>query len=127
LGDQTLAEDRRAHGTAASFVSLTRDEILSMFAPAPEEWCEEAHVKAGRPLRTVLMDANGKAVTVLKWDEILPGQQDYLNLAPLPVSSRRVLFTNTFTNTLTILAAVVAVAIDVNQLVQLSRRALTEF
>src|SRR5437660_6842646 len=30
-------------------------------------------------------------VTVLKWDRILPDSQDYLNLAPLPVSSRRIL------------------------------------
>src|SRR5262245_1432661 len=30
-------------------------------------------------------------VTVLKWDRILPDQQDYLNLAPLPVASRRIL------------------------------------
>jgi hypothetical protein len=49
-------------------------------------------------------------VTVLKWDQILPDQQDYLNLAPLPVSSRRVLFANA----LAILVAVAVVAIDVN-------------
>ena len=49
-------------------------------------------------------------VTVLKWDQILPDQQDYLNLAPLPVSSRRILFANA----LAILAAVVVVALDVN-------------
>jgi hypothetical protein len=49
-------------------------------------------------------------VTVLKWDQILPDQQDYLNLAPLPVSSRRILFANA----LAILAAVVVVALDIN-------------
>jgi len=49
-------------------------------------------------------------VTVLKWDQILPDQQDYLNLAPLPVSSRRILLANA----LAILAAVVVVAVDVN-------------
>jgi hypothetical protein len=43
-----------------------------MFPSCAEEWCEEAHVKAGRPLRTVLKNANGTAATVLKRDEILP-------------------------------------------------------
>jgi hypothetical protein len=49
-------------------------------------------------------------VTVLKWDQILPDAQDYLNLAPLPISSRRILFANA----VAILAAVVVVALDVN-------------
>src|SRR3954452_2218437 len=49
-------------------------------------------------------------VTVLKWDQILPDQQDYLNLAPLPIPSRRVLFANA----LALLGAVVVVAVDVN-------------
>jgi hypothetical protein len=49
-------------------------------------------------------------VTVLKWDQILPDSQDYLNLAPLPVGSRRILLANAGA----ILAAVVVVAVDVN-------------
>src|SRR6476660_8778465 len=49
-------------------------------------------------------------VTVLKWDQLLPDTQDYVNLAPLPVSSRRILLANA----LAILAAVAVVAVDVN-------------
>jgi hypothetical protein len=49
-------------------------------------------------------------VTVIKWDRILPGRQDYANLAPLPLPSRNILFAN--------LAAIVLLAsifaIDVN-------------
>src|SRR3954452_4458325 len=33
-------------------------------------------------------------VTVLKWDQILPDTQDYLNFAPLPIRSRRILLPN---------------------------------
>ncbi len=49
-------------------------------------------------------------VTVLKWDQILPDTQDYLNFAPLPVSSRRILLANAAA----ILTAVLVVALDVN-------------
>src|SRR5947199_3032404 len=49
-------------------------------------------------------------VTVLKWDQILPDQQDYLNFAPLPVRSRQILMANA----VAILTAVLVVAIDVN-------------
>ena len=49
-------------------------------------------------------------VTILKWDQILPDAQDYLNLSHLPVSSRRILFANT----VAILVAVVVVALDVS-------------
>lgn len=49
-------------------------------------------------------------VTVIKWDRILPGRQDYANLAPLPLPSRNILLAN--------LAAIVLLAsifaIDVN-------------
>jgi hypothetical protein len=57
----------------------------------------------------VAMSVTG-IVTVLKWDQILPDSQDYLNLAPLPVRPRRILFANATA----ILAAVVLVAVDVN-------------
>jgi hypothetical protein len=49
-------------------------------------------------------------VTVLKWDKILPGAQDYLNLAPLPIRPRAVLAANA----VAIAIAVVVFAIDVN-------------
>jgi len=49
-------------------------------------------------------------VTVLKWDRLLPDSQDYLNLAPLPVSPRRILLGNA----VAILIAVTVVAVDVN-------------
>ncbi len=49
-------------------------------------------------------------VTVIKWDRILPGRQDYANLAPLPLPSRNILIAN--------LAAIVLLAsifaVDVN-------------
>jgi hypothetical protein len=51
-------------------------------------------------------------VTVLKWDRILPDSQDYLNLAPLPVSHRRILAANAAA----ILLAVVVVSLDVSAL-----------
>ena len=51
-------------------------------------------------------------VTVLKWDQILPDSQDYLNLAPLPIRPRRILLANAAA----ILIAVVVVAVDVNAL-----------
>jgi hypothetical protein len=49
-------------------------------------------------------------VTVLKWDRILPDSQDYLNLAPLPIQSRRVLLANA----VAIAIAVTVFAVDVN-------------
>lgn len=49
-------------------------------------------------------------VAVLKWDQILPDQQDYLNLAPLPVGSRRILLANA----VAILSAILLVAVDVS-------------
>lgn len=49
-------------------------------------------------------------VTVLKWDQILPDSQDYLNLAPLPIRSRNILLANAAA----ILIAVLVVAMDVN-------------
>src|SRR6476660_6701882 len=58
---------------------------------------------------TVAMAVAG-IVTVLKWDQLLPDTQDYLNLAPLPVSSRRILLANA----VAILTAVLVVAIAVN-------------
>ncbi|MBZ5618265.1 MAG: hypothetical protein LAQ69_05940 [Acidobacteriia bacterium] len=51
-------------------------------------------------------------VTVLKWDQILPDSQDYLNLAPLPIRPRNILLANAAA----ILIAVVTVAVDVNAL-----------
>src|SRR3954467_10140861 len=49
-------------------------------------------------------------VTVLKWDQILPDSQDYLNFAPLPVRSRSILLANV----VAILTAVLVVAVAVN-------------
>src|SRR3954453_21440702 len=49
-------------------------------------------------------------VTVLKWDQILPDTQDYLNFAPLPIRSRRILLANA----VAILTAVAVVALAVN-------------
>lgn len=49
-------------------------------------------------------------VTVLKWDQVLPDGQDYLNFAPLPVSPWRILLANS----VAILAAVTVVAVAVN-------------
>lgn len=49
-------------------------------------------------------------VTVLKWDQVLPDSQDYLNLAPMPVHSRRVLLANAAA----IVIAVLVIAVDVN-------------
>jgi hypothetical protein len=49
-------------------------------------------------------------VAVLKWDQLLPDSQDYLNLAPLPVRARNILLANA----LAICIAVVVVAIDVS-------------
>src|SRR3954451_5243482 len=58
---------------------------------------------------TVAMAVAG-IVTVLKWDQILPDTQDYLNFAPLPVTSRRILLANA----VAIVTAVLVVALDVN-------------
>jgi hypothetical protein len=49
-------------------------------------------------------------VTVLKWDQILPDSQDYLNLAPLPIAPRRILLANAGA----VMAAVMVVALDVS-------------
>ena len=49
-------------------------------------------------------------VTVLKWDKILPDQQDYLNLAPLPVTTRTIFLANATA----ILFAVAVFTLDVN-------------
>jgi len=49
-------------------------------------------------------------VTVLKWDQVLPDSQDYLNLAPLPLNSRRILLANATA----ICIAVFVVAVTVN-------------
>ena len=58
---------------------------------------------------TVAMAVAG-IVTVLKWDQILPDAQDYLNFAPLPVRSRQILLANA----VAILTAVLVVAVAVN-------------
>jgi hypothetical protein len=71
-------------------------------------------------------------VTVLKWDQVLPDSQDYLNLVPLPLRSRSILFANATA----ICIAVAVVATDVNLVASLlfpllvtaaSRTALTAF
>jgi hypothetical protein len=49
-------------------------------------------------------------VSVLKWDQVLPDSQDYLNLVPLPLRSRRILLANATA----ICIAVAVVATDVN-------------
>ncbi len=50
------------------------------------------------------------AVAVLKWDRILPGRRDYANLAPLPISARRIFAANL----LAILIIAGVFAVDVN-------------
>ncbi len=49
-------------------------------------------------------------VTVLKWDSIFPDRRDYMNLAPLPISTQRIFLANI---TAIVLIAL-AFAIDVN-------------
>jgi hypothetical protein len=49
-------------------------------------------------------------VTVLKWDQILPDAQDYLNLAPLPIRPRTIFAANAAA----IAIAAVVVGVDVN-------------
>jgi hypothetical protein len=49
-------------------------------------------------------------VTVLKWDRLVPDAQDYLNLAPLPVSPHAILFANAAA----ISIAVLVLSVDVN-------------
>lgn len=49
-------------------------------------------------------------VTVLKWDSIFPDRRDYVNLAPLPIATRRIFLANV---TAIVLIAV-AFAVDVN-------------
>jgi hypothetical protein len=48
--------------------------------------------------------------TVLKWDQILPDAQDYLNLAPLPVRPVRILLANA--TAIVIAVGVVAIAVN---------------
>ncbi|HEY2915568.1 MAG TPA: hypothetical protein VGK21_19530, partial [Candidatus Angelobacter sp.] len=49
-------------------------------------------------------------VTVLKWDSILPDRRDYMNLAPLPIATRRIFLANV----VAIVLIAVAFAVDVN-------------
>jgi len=49
-------------------------------------------------------------VTVLKWDSIFPDRRDYMNLAPLPIPTRRIFLANI---TAIVLIAL-AFAVDVN-------------
>jgi hypothetical protein len=49
-------------------------------------------------------------VTVLKWDSIFPSRRDYMNLAPLPIATRRIFFANITA----IIFIAVAFAVDVN-------------
>jgi hypothetical protein len=49
-------------------------------------------------------------VTVLKWDSVFPDRRDYMNLAPLPITTRRIFLANI---TAIVLIAV-AFAVDVN-------------
>jgi hypothetical protein len=49
-------------------------------------------------------------ITVLKWDKILPDRQDYLNLAPLPITQRAMFFANSAA----VLLAVAALTLAVN-------------
>lgn len=49
-------------------------------------------------------------VTVWKWDRILPNRQDHINLAPLPISARRIFLANL----LAILVVIVVFAVVVN-------------
>lgn len=49
-------------------------------------------------------------VTVLKWDSIFPDRRDYMNLAPLPIATRRIFLANITAITLIALAF----AVDVN-------------
>jgi hypothetical protein len=54
-------------------------------------------------------------VTVVKWDQILPDTQDYLNLAPLPIRPRNILLANAAA--IAIAALVLAVAVNCVSLV----------
>ncbi|HSK45077.1 MAG TPA: hypothetical protein VLA83_14450 [Candidatus Binatia bacterium] len=49
-------------------------------------------------------------VTVLKWDSIFPDRRDYMNLAPLPIATRRIFLANIAA----IVLIAVAFAVDVN-------------
>lgn len=49
-------------------------------------------------------------VTVLKWDNIFPDRRDYMNLAPLPIATRRIFLANVTA----IVFIAVAFAVDVN-------------
>lgn len=48
-------------------------------------------------------------VTVLKWDQVLPDSQDYLNLAPLPLRSRSILLANVVAICIAVAVAATAV------------------
>ncbi len=48
-------------------------------------------------------------VTVVKWDQILPDTQDYLNLAPLPIRPRNILLANATAIAIAVLVLAVAV------------------
>lgn len=50
------------------------------------------------------------AVAIWKWDALIPGRRDYVNLAPLPIPARHILYANL--TALVLLAAVLA--LDVN-------------
>src|SRR5438105_12737067 len=58
----------------------------------------------------VLSMAITGVVVAIKWDKILPGAQDYTNLAPLPLHSRTIFFAN-----LSAIVVLVSIfALDVN-------------
>lgn len=50
------------------------------------------------------------AVAIWKWDALIPGRRDYVNLAPLPIPARHILYANL--TALVLLAAILA--LDVN-------------
>lgn len=58
----------------------------------------------------VLSMAITGVVVAIKWDKILPGRQDYANLAPLPLHSRTIFFANL--SAIVVLASIFA--LDVN-------------
>jgi hypothetical protein len=49
-------------------------------------------------------------VTVWKWDRILPNRQDHMNLAPLPITARRIFFANL--SAILVVIAVFAVVVN---------------
>src|SRR5579864_8008567 len=58
---------------------------------------------------TLSMAVTG-AVAVWRWDAILPDRRDYMNLVPLPISTRTIFFANL----VAVLVLVGLIAIDVN-------------